>query len=71
MGENAFQSNDDVNDEIESARRQVDYLRLDMDNKIQTIVGNTEKIDDEVKSLESKVEFYLGRGEKRTETRSR
>ena len=27
-----------------------------MDNKIQTMVGNTEKINDEVKSLESKVE---------------
>ena len=27
-----------------------------MDNKIQTMVGNTEKINNEVKSLESKVE---------------
>ena len=45
-----------VNDEIENVRRQVDYLKLDVDNKIQTIVGNTEKINDEVKSLESKVE---------------
>ena len=44
-----------VNDEIGNIRRQVDYLKLDMDNKIQTIVGNTEKIHD-VKSLESKVE---------------
>ena len=45
-----------VNDEIASVRRQVDYLKLDMDNKIQTLVSNTEKINDEVKSLESKVE---------------
>ena len=45
-----------VNDEIANVRRQVDYLKLDMDNKIQTMVGNTEKINDEVKSLESKVE---------------
>ena len=34
----------------------MDYLKLDMDNKIQTMVGNTEEINDEVKSLESKVE---------------
>ena len=46
----------DVNDEIANVRRQLDYLKLDMDNKIQTMVGNTEKINDEVKSLESKVE---------------
>ena len=46
-----------VNDEIENVRRQVDYLKLDMDNKIQTMVGNTKKINDEVKSLESKVEI--------------
>ena len=45
-----------VNDEIANVRRQVDYLKLDMDNKIQTMVSNTEKINDEVKSLESKVE---------------
>ena len=45
-----------VNDEIASVRRQVGYLKLDMDNKIQTLVSNTEKINDEVKSLESKVE---------------
>ena len=45
-----------VNDEIANVRRQVDYLKLDMDNKIQTMVDNTEKINDEVKSLESKVE---------------
>ena len=45
-----------VNDEIANARRQVDYSKLDMDYKIQTMVGNTEKINDEVKSLESKVE---------------
>ena len=41
VDENAFQSND------ERKRR---------DNKIQTILCNTEKINDEVKSLESKVE---------------
>ena len=45
-----------VNDEIANVRRQVNYLKLDMDNKIQTMVGNTEKINDEVKSLESKVQ---------------
>ena len=45
-----------VNYEIANVRRQVDYLKLHMDNKIQTMVGNTEKINDEVKSLESKVE---------------
>ena len=45
-----------VNDEIANVRRRVDYIKLDMDNKIQTMVGNTEKINDEVKSLESKVE---------------
>ena len=45
-----------VNDEIANVRRQVDYLMLDMYNKIQTMVGNTEKINDEVKSLELKVE---------------
>ena len=45
-----------VNDEIANVRKQVDYLKLDMDNKIQTMVGNTEKINDEVKSLESKLE---------------
>ena len=45
-----------VNDERANVRRQVDYLKLDMDNKIQTMVSNTEKINDEVKSLESKVE---------------
>ena len=45
-----------VNDEIENVRKQVDYLKLAMDNKIQTIEGNTEKIDDEVESPESKVE---------------
>ena len=45
-----------VNDEIENVTRQVDYLKLDMDDKIQTIVDNTEKINHEVNSLESKVE---------------
>ena len=45
-----------VNDEIENVRRQINYLKLDMDNKIQIIVGNTENINDEVKSLDSKVE---------------
>ena len=45
-----------VNDEIGNVRRQVIDLKLDVDNKTQTIVGNTEKINDEVKSLESKVE---------------
>ena len=45
-----------ANDEIENVRRQVDYLKLDMNNKIQTIVGNTAKINDAVKSLDSKVE---------------
>ena len=45
-----------VNDEIENVRRQVDYLKLDMNNKIRTIVGNIEKINDEVKSPESKAE---------------
>ena len=54
-----------VNNEIENVRRQVDYLKLDIDNKIQTIVGNTEKINDEVSRVK-------GRGEKRkkrTETK--
>ena len=59
-----------VNDEIENVRRQVDYLKLETDNKIQSIVGNTEKINDEVKSLESKVET-LAEEEKCTETKSR
>ena len=45
-----------VNDEIANVRRQVYYLKLDMDNKIQTMVGNTEKINNVVRSLESKVE---------------
>ena len=45
-----------VNDEIANVRRKVDYLKLDMDNKIQTMVGNTEKINDQVNSPESKVE---------------
>ena len=43
-----------INDEIANVRRQVDYLKLDMDNKIQTMVGNTEKVNDEVMFLESK-----------------
>ena len=45
-----------VNDEIANVRRQVDCSKSDMGNKIQTMVGNTEKVNDEVKSLESKVE---------------
>ena len=45
-----------VNNEIVNVRRQVGYLKLDMDNKIQTMIGNTEKINDDMKSLESKIE---------------